>query len=681
MAVGGRWGGLQVVRIADGKVLLKLGKLEELGRPLRVSFTPDGGQLVSAGHDHRHVKVWALPGGRLERSFRVKGYPIRDLATGAGSVAVLATSEGAEVWDLGRGQHRGTQKMPYDLPVIRVAGGGRSGVFAAGDRAGSVRVFSPKMPSVGGVIPTPGKRLSALAISPDGQLVAAGFESGRVRLSRTRSLRPVRSFDWVGKSRPVAIRIPAHGRALVVAEASGRIAQVDTTRGRLLSSRRAPTSAPDTGSVALSPDGAVLAFTGSTGEAGRAGKQVRVWQSEDAERALRLPERFTPRPRPRPKPTLSPIFPSHIVLDTPGLGITSFAPARRGQFLAVAGQPSQIRVYYLNFTPRAGESPHAKRLYRRVAASTRDQDDEAPVWVAVTPDRRWLVAHGAGFYLDRWALLSGRRLRTWVPKKPPLRGLVPMHDNRTLVTLSGRTVLGWSLRGQRRFSFAGLADAYWLGVAPDNKHLVMLQGWDRVVVYALPDGDERWSAASGPLPGYEVLAMRISPRSKALLTYHRNGFVRVRDLRTGAMLNRVRVPTPAGIQRCAIRPDGRVLACAHEEGIDLTELPSGAFLGTVPAPAGLGEKGLRARGMAYSPKGNVLAVQSSRRQLVLFSFDRPGEVQRYTGVEAKARIRLGLPIVPPKVRVKPSALPKRGPLRSKGTLRGHDSSRREPPSR
>lgn len=248
----------------------------------------------------------------------------------------------------------------------------------------------------------------------------------------------------------------------------------------------------------------------------------------------------------------------------------------------------------------------------------------------MTPDRQWLFAHGAGFHRNRWALVSGRPIPVYRPPNLTLRGLVPMHDNHTLVSLNGDHVLGWDLHGRRRFSFDTLKHAYWLGVAPNNRSLVVIRGWDRIVTYDLPKGTVRWSTDSGPLRSYEVLAMVLPPHSKHLVTYHRNGFLRTTDLATGRLRSRMRLPIPDAVQRCVIRPDGRVLACAHPDGIDLTELPSGAPLGRVPS------SGLLARAAA-GPHPRLQPQRQRPRRADLHASGRGLQLRSPRGREAVHR--------------------------------------------
>jgi len=671
VAVGGRWGRLEVVRARDGRSLYTLGRTDELVRGLLVRFTPSGRHLVSARHKLTRVRIWNRRSGHLVRELRAKGYPIRDLALTKGHRVILATSAGVEIWNGGTGRHERTLKMRYDLPVTRVTAS-PSGYALAGDRAGNVLLFSPANGSRHGRLMTPGKRLAALDLADNGSLAAIAYQNGMVRVAGTAPFRRVRGFSWWTQGTPLRMGFTARNLALVVADSTGRIEHVDAQRGKLLHRQRARAKTMD--DAALSKDGQLLASATITGS-------VELWQSEEADKRLALPSKVSQAPLHRPRPTLSIVQPVRIALEIPGVNIASFAVGKRGKFLAVAGKPAQVGVYYLVTRPRRKKLPYARRLYLRKPPRTpkKKRVKRQPLQVAVTPDRNWLIATGAGFYLTRWALLSGRRIRRRIRDRPALRSLLPTHNSRLLITVGpGRQVFGWNLFGRRRFELSGVNDPYWVGVTRKGRTLVQIQGWDRMVAFDLPSGKRRWDNASGPLADFEVVAMRFTTDSQKLVTFHKTGFLRYRDVATGVVLTKIRIPMPRTPTRCDIRPDARVMACAVPDGVALMELPSGAIIRTL-AIRGSRRRANRIRAIGYSPRGNTLVVQTGRQKLVAFNFDHPGKAIRYTGIDAMVRVRLGLPIVAPRIRVKPGAVPKPSLLKPTKPLRHLQT--RPPPRR
>jgi hypothetical protein len=131
---------------------------------------------------------------------------------------------------------------------------------------------------------------------------------------------------------------------------------------------------------------------------------------------------------------------------------------------------------------------------------------------------------------------------------------------------------------------------------------------------------------------------------------------------------------------CDIRPDALVMACATDRGIALLELPSGALLRILrlsdPRRRRVRVR-VRVRNIAFSPRGNTLVVQTGRQSLVAYNFDHPGKAIRYTGIDALVRVRLGLPIVAPKITVRPGRVTAPSLLKPKKPLR-HDRFRPAP---
>lgn len=659
VAVGGRWGRLEVVRATDGRSLYTLGRTDELVRGLLVRFTPSGRNLVSARHKLTRVRIWDRS-GRLVRELRAKGYPIRDLALTKDHRALLATSAGVEIWNTHTGRHERTLKMRYDLPVTRVAAS-PSGYGLAGDRAGNVLLFSPTNGRRHGRLATPGKRLAALHLADDGALAAIAYQNGMVRVAATSPFRRVRGFSWWTRGTPLRVGFAARNATVVVADSTGRIDHVDTRSSKLLYRQRSRAKTSD--DVALSRDGRLLASVATSGG-------VELWQTEEASQRLKLPRHFKQPPLYRAKASLSIVRPVRIDLETPGVNIASFAVGKRGKFFALAGKPTRISVYYLVTRPRHKKRPYAKRLYLRKPKKRAEKKlRREPLRVAITPDRNWLIANGGGFNLSRWALLTGRHLRRRIREKPLLRSLLPTHNSRTLITVGpGSQVFGWSLRGQRRFQLNGVSNPYWVGVTRKGRTFVQIQGWDRMVAFALPSGKRRWDNASGPLAEFEVVAMRFTKDSQRLVTFHKSGFLRYHDVASGVLLTRIRIPMAGKPTRCDIRPDAKVMACAVREGVALLELPTGALLRTLHI-RGVHRRAHRIREIGYSPRGNTLVVQTGRQRLVVYNFDHPGKAIRYTGIDARVRVRLGLPIVAPRIRVKPGAVPKPGLLKPTKPLR------------
>ncbi|MFH2008376.1 MAG: WD40 repeat domain-containing protein [bacterium] len=673
IALGGRWGRLQVVNTTNGRALHSLGNQDELVQGLLVRFSPSGKQLLSARHRLTRVRIWDLQTGQITRELTATRYPIRDMSVTHRDRVLLATGAGVEVWNGKTGKLERIFKMRYNLPVTRVATS-PSGLALAGDRAGNVLVFNPRNGNRRGRLSSPGSRLAALDLADDGSVFVVAYESGLVRLAHTTPVRRMRGFSWATRSRPVHVRLSRNKERIVVAEASGEIAHVDTERSKLL--YRQQSSAGSLDDFSVSRDGRLLAAVARSGA-------VELWQSEDAGSRLGLPKQFTHAPEPKPKATLRLEEPVRIELETPGVNISSFSLGKRGRFLAVGGMPSQVSVYYLVIHPRKRRYPYAKRLYRRLPARpVKGGKTRQTLRVAITPNRSWLVVQGGSFYLDRYSLISGRYRPRQYREKPILRSLLPTHDSRRLITVgAGRNVLGWSLQGRLSFRFNGVRNPYWVGVSPWARTLIEVQGWDRITAFELPTGRLKWERESGPLPEFEVVGMGFTPKNHELVTFHKTGFLRYFDAETGALLRRIRIPRLTGqTGPCAIRQDAKLMACARHGALELVELPGGAPVRRIQLSPRR-QHDLKVRGLAFSPRGNTLVAQTGRQKLAIFNFDRLGTVQSYTGIDAQVRFRLGLPLAAPRIQVKPGRVSKGSILDPRAPLRHNRPKPRWAPPR
>src|SRR5579883_440863 len=147
-----------------------------------VCFSPDGKLLATAGAD-KFVKVFAVPSGKLVKSFEGHTHHVMDVGwTPDGKKLVSAGADNmVKVWDYEKGEK--VRDIPgYQKQVTRLVFVGKKPEFltASGDQqvrltnaetGGQLRAFAGATDFV-----------YAVAASPDGGVVAAGGEEGVVRL-------------------------------------------------------------------------------------------------------------------------------------------------------------------------------------------------------------------------------------------------------------------------------------------------------------------------------------------------------------------------------------------------------------------------------------------------------------------------------------------------------------------
>jgi WD40 repeat protein len=175
-------GEIKIIDVATAKVVqdIKSGHSDTV---YGVCFSPDGKMLATCGAD-KFVKVWEVPDGKLVKSF--EGHTHHVLDVGWKADGKLLASAGADnvikVWNFEKGEQERTINNAHTKQVTRLvfigttsqvatcSGDQNAGVFNV-DNGGRIR-------NIGGSKDF----LYALAVSPDGAIIATGGEEGIVRL-------------------------------------------------------------------------------------------------------------------------------------------------------------------------------------------------------------------------------------------------------------------------------------------------------------------------------------------------------------------------------------------------------------------------------------------------------------------------------------------------------------------
>ena len=241
-----------------------------------VGFSPDGETIVTGSTD-RTARIWVTETGRLLRTLTGQADTVRaTYFTAGGTQTVTADSDGTvRVWDPGT--------APELTPIIRqhspITGldvtpdGSR---LLVGDAGGRVRVWSVSQHRfLGGVFTEPvtgvafGPRGPVAVSEPDravayslaaGLLVTGGSDGVRVRGSRSLRLKP--------PSETISIALSPNGQRLAAGAADGRVRLWDSRTGKLVRTLRGHRD--EVLSVAFSPDGKELLSGSRDGDA-------RIW--------------------------------------------------------------------------------------------------------------------------------------------------------------------------------------------------------------------------------------------------------------------------------------------------------------------------------------------------------------------------------------------------------------------
>ena len=445
-----------------------------------------------------------------------------------------------------------------------------------------------------------GHRLTGLAISRDGRVLAVSDNEGEIRLldpqtlTVTRVLRP--PSGWPAGE----LAFTADGRLLLSADQIPSLGPGARVRLRDVSTGRVVLSLPalDAYDVAITPDGSRIAsgaFGGSYfWRRGRSG-----WRRAS-------------------------YGPNHDV--------TNFS--RDGRLFAVLG-PSGGAVLrsgrtgaVLRRLPAASTNPGAAALSPsgRVLA-TSDPTGVVRLWDTATgrqlselaglpaaatslefsPSGRLLLAGGGDGTAIVWDVATGRLVADVIASQGYLWHAAFAPDERTIYTVAqDGTVASWDLTGRRGFgTWAPVpAGAQAAAMSPDGSRLLLGTATGQVTVLGLALSTQRQIAVTG-----SVAALAVSPDGRLAAAGTQQGTVTIVDPGTGAVIARIGGLHAVG--GLAWSPGGRLLAATDQQAhrvriVSAATWRTAATFG-VPAPPASGIPGQLGQ-VAWSPDGRLLAI-------------------------------------------------------------------------
>lgn len=235
---------------------------DHTGEVMALACSPDGTRLVSASKDGS-LRIWPFNSSARKEALRVQGNasPLNALAiSGNGETLAAATGEAFWVWPLAeqsRGpwvQVHGSQEVPTAVAV-----GHEGQDVALGYKDGTVDVWGPD----GLVSPRHDVHMSpisAMALSRDGQLIAAGADSGGFKVQMVDQM----VDQWTAQptaARVVAMDFSPAGDGLVVGLANGKLATWELEELTLQNGDESPQlQGRDIVSVKYEADGAYALF-------------------------------------------------------------------------------------------------------------------------------------------------------------------------------------------------------------------------------------------------------------------------------------------------------------------------------------------------------------------------------------------------------------------------------------
>lgn len=177
------------------------------GELYAVALSPDGSRAFAAGHTGRAwdrsfaIYVFDTASGRLAARLPNQPAPIQHLAVSADGTrlaAALGGRAGIRIWDARNGRQINEDNAGWQ-GAARMLAFDPAGRLAVTSADGRVRLYDPAGRRVAERVPVTGARPYGLAWSPDGALLAVGFEDRlRVEILQASDLRTILVPDVTG---------------------------------------------------------------------------------------------------------------------------------------------------------------------------------------------------------------------------------------------------------------------------------------------------------------------------------------------------------------------------------------------------------------------------------------------------------------------------------------------------
>jgi WD40 repeat protein len=244
-------------------------------------FTPDGKYLISAGSENDpSLRFWMLKDGKEIERVRAQHTSIDTMILSPNGETLITSGQSTKkangqdaainIWNWKTGKYTATfREHSQNITDLVVSPDNKVLVSAALD---GVKVWNinPQRPlySLSGL----GDPTYALAMNPNGYIVASGTNKGKVKFWNIRVGKLVSEFT-PHQQAVSALAFTPNGEKLVVASYDRTISVWDVSTGKLLQKLTGHSSKVRT--MVLSPDGKTLATSSSDG--------VRIWDIETGE--------------------------------------------------------------------------------------------------------------------------------------------------------------------------------------------------------------------------------------------------------------------------------------------------------------------------------------------------------------------------------------------------------------
>jgi WD40 repeat protein len=536
---------VQLWNVADGSELRTLpGPTDEV---LCIAFSPDG-RILAGGNADATIELWEVASGRRLQTFGERREPAYSVAFSSDKKTLVSGSDTIRLWDIASGRQLQTLARKDSL------------LANVEERQTS---------------PGPSPHVNAVALSPDGRILASVDNRPTITLSDLASGKELRTL----KGNNSEVKLLAFSPDGTTLASQGYTTELwDVATGQSL--RELKRQGGPTESIVFSPDGRILA-TGGFGT-------INLWNVADGEEPRILEgDSFDGR---------SVAFaPDGKTLASAGSGKIKLWDVKGGRVLRTLGEDSATTD--LVFSPDGstlasrGQDIKLWNLRNGSVLRTFHGPTGAVLSVAFSHDGRILACGQADATIELWDVANGRQLRTLGTRRESVYSVTFSSGGRTLVS-GDSTINFWDIASGRqtqnltrrdfpvasereRQTLAGYtAQANSVVLSPDGRKLATGIADHKIQIWDLVGGREPRTLTS---PSSEAVHIAFSPDGNTLAVID-GSTLRFWDADTGREL-----PSPAlqesqpAFQSIAFSPDGQILALGGNT-IGLWDLANGRNL-------------------------------------------------------------------------------------------------------